>query len=421
MRLRHALLMVLGLAGTASAQTPWEWNTTVEARPRFEYRDNRDFTSEKDDERRDSLFRLRLNFQAVNASEGLSFFFQPQMSYSAARIQGDTNDRTLLSTHQLYVQSRHPESRELMVRAGRQELVFGNERLVGAFGWDNIGRSFDGVRVDYAKGGGVTSAFATQLGQSASRPTKPKFYGVYHANKVQPDHTVDLYALYKHDKARSGALTTETDVTTVGARSQKKWKSGPDYTAEAAYQFGETADKDIEAWAWSVNAGYSLDWKCAPRLAVEYNNASGGDPSDPDEYRTFDQLFPTNHNKYGVADYQGWRNMRNLRLSASAKPMDSWTLSLDHHWFWLQNNRDYWYGAAGRPNLTSGGTPLRDATGASGREVGRELDIIASVAATRDLSLEAGYAHFTPGSYIRSVSGDADVSDWWYVQATWKH
>ncbi|MGL1386193.1 alginate export family protein, partial [Vibrio parahaemolyticus] len=34
-------------------------------------------------------------------------------------------------------------------RAGRQELIYGEERLVGASNWGNVGRSFDAARLSY--------------------------------------------------------------------------------------------------------------------------------------------------------------------------------------------------------------------------------------------------------------------------------
>ena len=30
---------------------------------------------------------------------------------------------------------------------GRQELIYGEERLIGAFGWNNIGRAFDAAKL----------------------------------------------------------------------------------------------------------------------------------------------------------------------------------------------------------------------------------------------------------------------------------
>jgi hypothetical protein len=53
-------------------------------------------------------------------------------------------------------------------RLGRQEMILGDERLVGAVGWSNTGRSFDGVRLmGEARGIGWT-AFAYNVAERDS-------------------------------------------------------------------------------------------------------------------------------------------------------------------------------------------------------------------------------------------------------------
>jgi len=61
-----------------------------------------------------------------------------------------------------------------------------------------------------------------------------------------------------------------------------------------------------------------------------------------------------------------------------------------------------------------GGAAIRrDATGASGRNVGAEIDITATAQLMDNVNLELGYSHFFGGSFIDAtnpagVDGDAD-------------
>ena len=69
-------------------------------------------------------------------------------------------------------------------RAGRQELSYGDERLVGAFGWDNLGRSFDAARLRYRTGAWVNDFFWSRLvdvrrGGAPHRPGNRDLYGNY--------------------------------------------------------------------------------------------------------------------------------------------------------------------------------------------------------------------------------------------------
>src|SRR5690606_39763271 len=45
-----------------------------------------------------------------------------------------------------YVELGDPENKTFGLRAGRQELVFGEMRLIGHLNWANTARSFDAVR-----------------------------------------------------------------------------------------------------------------------------------------------------------------------------------------------------------------------------------------------------------------------------------
>ena len=45
--------------------------------------------------------------------------------------------------HQGYVRLGGTKDLPLSLKVGRQELSYGDERLVGAFDWDNMGRVFD--------------------------------------------------------------------------------------------------------------------------------------------------------------------------------------------------------------------------------------------------------------------------------------
>ncbi|MEE8573821.1 MAG: alginate export family protein, partial [Thermodesulfobacteriota bacterium] len=51
----------------------------------------------------------------------------------------------------------------LSIKVGRQEMNFGDQRLIGAFGWNEYGRSFDAVRVDYGSDQVDVTLFASKI------------------------------------------------------------------------------------------------------------------------------------------------------------------------------------------------------------------------------------------------------------------
>lgn len=129
-------------------------------------------------------------------------------------------------------------------------------------------------------------------------------------------------------------------------------------------------------------------------LAGEYNFASGD--SDPADGRrgTFDQLYPTGHEKYGLADQVGWRNIHHLRAGVDVTPTTALLVTLNYHSWWLADRNDALYSAGSA-------VIARAAGGAAARHVGQEIDIQASRAITAQLQLPGGYAYVFPGAFLK--------------------
>src|SRR5205814_9055285 len=94
-----------------------------------------------------------------------------------------------------------------------------------------------------------------------------------------------------------------------------------DYTAEAALQTGSGGPDSISAWASHSVIGETSDGaSLKPRLFAEFNRASGDANAKDGTRGTFDQLYPTGHDKYGLADQIGWRNINHVRTGVELKP-----------------------------------------------------------------------------------------------------
>jgi len=93
------------------------------------------------------LTRVRLNL-GVKPTDWLKFQFQGQ----DAQVFGkDTNPdgppfEDIFDLRMAYVELGDSEKKPIGLRVGRQELVFGEQRLSGHVSWLNTARSFDAVR-----------------------------------------------------------------------------------------------------------------------------------------------------------------------------------------------------------------------------------------------------------------------------------
>lgn len=191
-----------------------------------------------------------------------------------------------------------------------------------------------------------------------------------------------------------GNLDSKTWGVRVAGKLGKAW----DYGTEMARQTGGVASDAIAAWAGHWRTGYTLTkLRAQPRLIAEYNYATGDSNSADGRRGTFDILYPTPHDKYGLADQVGWKNIHHVRFGPEFKPRKAWLVSANYHSWWLANTRDALYNA--------GGTVIaRVASGARDRHVGQEIDTQVTWAANKQTAVAFGYAHIFPGDFLKQAT-----------------
>ncbi len=358
---------------------------------------------------------------------------------------------------QAYVELGNPKEFPLTLKVGRQILSYGDERLIGAFDWNNIGRTFDAVKLRWEEKTWWLEAFASTV----VVPTRGKynqsdflngnengrqqvFSGLYFSTVALGPQSIDLYALHLHEnpnpkflplaigdthfatfgmriKSKPGAFApaapapdgkTVADGKSAPLPALKKKPVGFDYEFEGAFQTGEVRGLDLTAWAVHGALGYTFDVPWLPRAAVGYSTGSGdGDPLDGNS-ETFQNLFPTNH-IYGQADFFSWQNIHDIEANLSVKPVKPVTIRADFHAFFLASTDDVWY----RANGVTAVRPLTPLARNADNYAGSEVDVLVQWAVHKNVTLEAGYSHFFAGEYLRDT-GAHDDADFGYVQAT---
>jgi hypothetical protein len=355
------------------------------------------------------LNRFRINMN-INAKPWLRFSLQMQ----DARVYGKNTTPAVpfqnrLDLRAAYVEFGDSENKRWGLRAGRQEFAFGDMRLVGHLNWMNTARSFDAVRATYRVNGTRIDAFASTVVQMVDgefdrgfRTKADNLHGVWvNATKWVKNMTIEPYVLWRTTRglrSETGVLG-KRDFKTYGVRFVGKvGKTRFDYNTEMNAQRGSQSTDSIGAFAGHWMLGYtSANIKTKPKWMVEYNYATGDKNPTDGKRGTFDQLYPTGHDKLGFGDQVGWRNAHNLQVAAQIKPNAKLTFTPRYHWLWLAQSRDALYAA-------NGAAVVRDTTGAAGTNIGTELDLTATYAATKQMSLAFGYAHLFPGSFLKKTT-----------------
>jgi hypothetical protein len=355
------------------------------------------------------LHRLRLDV-GIEPVSWLRLFAQGQDSrvgaYNHQPVPANFADS--FDLHQAYLEVQPVKA--WTVRLGRQELSFGEERLVGVSNWSNTGRSFDAARLTYAKPGVQVDAFSgavvvTVDGEFDRPHFNNKFHGIYSSfDKLPGKSTLQPYVLWKSSTTvvDKEGHRGDLDVYTYGLRAVGNLSSRTDYGLEMAVQTGHFSGDAIRAWAghWTVGRRLARSNR-APRLVGEYNYASGDD-ARAGRRGTFDQLYPTNHNKYGTADRIAWRNIRDAMAGLDWRANARMRFQLDYHGFWLADIRDALY--------TESGTVFVRNPNAPSTRIGTEIDLQASYKVNERLQFGGGCAHLFPGPYLRASTKHSGVT-----------
>jgi hypothetical protein len=288
---------------------------------------------------------------------------------------------------------------QAILRVGRQELAYGEDRLLGAANWGNVARTFDAVKLLLTRGPVKLDLFAASVVRIEQRGISQhqqgnNLHGAYMQWKGPLNGaTIEPYFYWRVGPSTRGHQ--DRRVAALRWIGPLPWRL--DYSTETVQQTGSVGDKTVRAFATHLVLRYSFKrgkWK--PRLSGEYNFASGdGTPNNRTD-STFDQIYPTPHNKTGLADQIGWVNLHNLASTFDFTPWRKLVIRVNAHDWRLAQAKDGVY-------LVNGTLVFRDLTGQSGTHVGRELDVLATWQ-TGPNTFSGGYGHIFPGEFLRKFS-----------------
>lgn len=388
-----------------------------EFRERFEGFSNAGFV-----EGRDDLYALsRFRFNAtVTPHPVLAFHVQAQDARVADKTVGSAGApfKGTLDLRLSFADIGSARS-PVVVRVGRQELVYGEQRLLGHVSWLNTARTFDGVKA-MVKGKKVSlDVFATSVVRILDKEFDKSgsgnmFLGAYATTgAVVPKSTLEPYVFFRGDRNIRTETGTTGDLraTTIGARWVGRLPRGLDYGVEMAAQTGSAGSDTVRAWGGHWQLRETFPGKAKVALTAEYNYGSGDEDPTDGTRGTFDQLYPTPHDKYGLADQFGWKNLHHVRAGFDVTPVKGWPVMANYHTWWLAEARDGIYAA-------SSALFLRAAAGAADRHVGQEIDVQVTRNITPQLQIAGGYAHIFTGPFLKQVSPGKSYSAP-YVMATY--
>jgi len=345
-------------------------------------------------------------------AEGISATEQGRVGGPRA---SDVNE---IDLYQAFADLTFPLTAEISftLRGGRQVIVFGAQRLIGVSDFTNVRRNFDGVRA-------TLTAPANTLDVFYARPVRVLKYsfdddvpdtliaGIYDKWKVpgvwaKAKTTLDMYALYDNRQSITFNQTTAGENRyTFGTRLTSNPKPF-DFDLETDYQLGRFGGQTTHAFSVATIGGYTLEYAmCAPRVFLGFDIASGGSRNNPGD--TFDQLFPSGHDQFGIIDAIGRQDIIavhpgfTLTLLENKAGAQQLTLLTQYRQFWRESDQDAVY--------TSSGSILRASDRSNARAIGGEIDLQVNWQLDRYIGVYAGYSRFFHGSFIAETGQHNDI------------
>jgi hypothetical protein len=351
--------------------------------------------------------------------------FGAENSASIAAVAADVFD-----LHQGYLElANQSGSLTATLRAGRQEIALGNERLVGAANWTNTARSFDGARLLLAPGGGAAqpgrepwtaTLFAATVEErgahfgtatssaTTSTPTGSADHvvaGAYAMRSLGGSGALDATVLYDrggHYRAYDGANRLTVDAHLVGNQP-----AGLPLRVEleGAVQDGRQrvastgSQQDVSAWLAGARLNSVPFARRHASVGIGADVLSGDATPTDGRYTAFSTMYATNHPFYGLMDVIGdpaattkERGLVDAFATGAMAATASSNVKAELHRFTLAAGAD--------------------------RPLGWEADLALPTRVSRAATIELGYSLFRADSGAASVGlgKSGAFQNWLYLQ-----
>jgi hypothetical protein len=317
------------------------------------------------------------------------------------------------------------------------------QRLIGPFGFTDVGRSMDGAEYALTRGKG-------NLTLTAFRPTRGVFqtdgwgdlkinvlYGAWtrqFAGK-QPSELRLFAAGYlderdnvlKTDSRPAAIRRADTGHIRIGSYGAHYLALLPTRTGAfdvllwGVLQSGWWGTQRHGAYAWAAEAGWqpAVLPRLKPWLRAGINYGSGDrDPNDG-RHGSFFQLLPTPR-PYARMPFFNMMNLRDAFGEAIFRPAKAVTLRADFHSLRLANASDLWYSGGGAFQPWTFGYTGRASAAPGSRSLANLLDVSADYTVNSHLTLGAYLGHVAAKTVIRSIYPAEAGGNYGYFEAGYR-
>lgn len=339
------------------------------------------------------------------------------------------------SVHLGYAELHGKGERASFLRLGRQEIRWGDGRLVGESDWSPTGRAFDAIRGVAVAGAWDFDAFASVLASPGALPpelrrggtggaegTGSQLYGLRAAWRLSPKLKVEWNNLGRVVREPSIGGAPPSDLVLSGVRLSGEIKRFS-YAAEGAYELGRKATigavENLRAFAGTARAEFTTGLPGRIGIGAQGSYASGRKDTpvkaDGSNDTRFDPMLPDARGPHGPMGLYAWSNVMEAAGLLRFTPIAESRVTLGYRYVALAEPSDTWATAS---SISVG----RDAANTS-RTLGHEVDAGAEYSPWAPLKIAFGYGAFLTGSGAKNIleasgRGRPNLQHYGYLQLT---
>ena len=379
----------------------------AEERLRYEAYDNSSFKAKVDDSYLLNRFRFQVD---VHTRSWLRVTAQVQDARAGFQNPPLGPPNTVRWDLKLaYVEVGAPDQHWFSLRVGRQMINY-NNTIIADSEWRNQGRSYDAAVLNLnAKrehlGLFAASAVVPQANGISPHQEGNNIYGAYGRidDFLVPHSNIEPFFLWRVQPAEvvepaTSKTTGKENERAFGVRIKAQNLKALDYSGEVILETGTVGPQPIRASAAQAGAAYQfLDVVAKPRVFVQSDYATGnGNPKQNGSHTTFDTIYPTAHDRFGITDLFGWQNIETARAGTTVEPHRRLTFTVQGLDFWAADALDSIYN-------TSGSAIVSNKT-EHGRHEGAEIDGYSWYELNRHFNLGGGVGYFGAGEFLTNVT-----------------
>jgi hypothetical protein len=360
--------------------------------------------------RSNNFYLQRYNLHAdVHTGKRFRVFAQLRSAPETGRKDGprpidedDLNIQNLFAEYQFIIKS----DELLYVRAGRQEMFFGSQRLISLRDGPNLRYAFDAARMHYQKKNVALDALlAGDIHVNPGvfdneRSKKINLWGLYSTVTFRnhPRYNMDIYYLgIHHMQARYEEGTAGETRHSAGLRF---WNSPTPFTfdLEMVLQWGKFSTGRILAWTASSSIGYLFNHltKCPTFFGLKTDVISGDGQFGDHKLGTFNALFPKT-GYFGFDPQVGPANMIDFHPYIIQHFGEKFRFQADAVLYWRYSLHDGLYHPNGAFNLAG--------SSSTHRHTGTNYLGQLTYEFNQNLAADFGIQYFIAGNYLHDIGG----------------